>query len=99
MHAQQWPLADHEEVNCCRCGVRGTLLFTQRRFGIVRCPRCSLVFTSPRLKQGALQRLYEDSAYFDSAVYGFSKGINIAMLLQKAWTRGRLQLIRRLLGG
>ncbi|MBA3943050.1 MAG: class I SAM-dependent methyltransferase [Herpetosiphonaceae bacterium] len=99
MAVRQWPQADYEEVTCCRCGISGQLLFTQRRFGIVQCPQCHLVFTSPRLKKEAIRNIYEASSYFDEGVYGFSKQINLGMLLQRAWTRGRLDLIRGLVKG
>jgi SAM-dependent methyltransferase len=67
-------------------------------FEVVRCPVCTLVYVSPRLSPNALQRLYDDSAYFeDGGVYGGDgSGWNPAMLLQRAWTSGRLARIRRL---
>ncbi len=99
MAVQQWPPADYEVATCCRCGLNGKLVWTERCFGIVQCPRCGLVFTSPRLKKSAIRNIYEAASYFDDGVYGFSKQLNLGMLLQRAWTRGRLDLIRGLVNG
>jgi SAM-dependent methyltransferase len=68
------------------------------------------VFISPRLRPEALQRLYDDVGYFEGGVYG--SGVSSddgapsaegrwspAMLLQRAWTAGRLALVDRERGG
>ncbi|HEX2074709.1 MAG TPA: class I SAM-dependent methyltransferase [Geodermatophilus sp.] len=105
-----WTAADTEEVACCLCGVPGRPVHDVAPFGVVRCPRCDLVFISPRLRPEALQRLYDDAGYFEGGVYG--SGIagdgdrsgdaagrfSPAMLLQRTWTAGRLRLIDRALG-
>ena len=45
-------------------------LYRLTPFGVVRCPVCELVFVSPRLSPSALQRLYDEPAYFEGGVYG-----------------------------
>jgi SAM-dependent methyltransferase len=101
----RWTAEDTEEVVCCLCGVAGTLVHDVAPFGVVRCPRCELVFISPRLRPEALQRLYDDVGYFEGGVYGnavssaadapATGGPSPAMLLQRTWTAGRLRLIDR----
>ena len=69
---------------------------------LVRCPRCGLVFVSPRLAPAALQRLYDDVGYFEGGVYGDAaqepRRFDPAMLLQRTWTAGRLALLDRVRG-
>ena len=84
---------DCEEVPCFRCGKMGKVLFSRPPFGIVRCPSCAQVFTSPRLRN--LRMVYENPAYFEHNVYGFSRLVNIAFFLQRLWISGRLRLIKR----
>lgn len=91
--ADGWSAADVEPVVCCLCGEPGSPLYAQPPFAVVRCPRCALVFVSPRLTADALQRLYDAPAYFDDTVYGSSRW-SPAMLLQRTWTAGRLGLLR-----
>ncbi|MGY1707938.1 class I SAM-dependent methyltransferase [Geodermatophilus sp. SYSU D00758] len=102
----RWSTADTEDVVCCLCGVPGTLVHDVAPFGVVRCPRCRLVFVSPRLRPEALQRLYDDAGYFEGGVYGSRVStdaaapagdgrLSPAMLLQRTWTAGRLRLIER----
>lgn len=88
-----WSAADVEPVVCCLCDEPGTPLYEQAPFAVVRCPRCQLVFVSPRLTSAALQRLYDEPAYFDDTVYGTSRW-SPAMVLQRTWTAGRLALLR-----
>ena len=87
-----WTDADVQSVGCCVCGDPGTLRNDLPPFRVVRCPRCGLVFVNPRLRPEALQRLYDDTGYFEGGVYGGEH--SAAMLLQRAWTAGRLDLIR-----
>ena len=97
-----WTTEDTEEVDCCLCGVRGRLVHDLAPFGVVRCPRCGLVFISPRLAPAALQRLYDDVGYFEGGVYGDAaqepRRFDAAMLLQRTWTAGRLALLDRVRG-
>ncbi|MGY1691020.1 class I SAM-dependent methyltransferase [Geodermatophilus sp. SYSU D01105] len=110
----QWTAADTEEVVCCLCGVAGSLVHDVDPFGVVRCPQCSLVFVSPRLRPEALQRLYDDVGYFEGGVYGggvsstdaasdvgapTGSSLSPAMLLQRTWTAGRLRLVDAARGG
>ena len=100
----EWTAADTEEVVCCLCGVPGRLVHDVPPFGVVRCPICELVFISPRLRPEALQRLYDDSGYFEGRVYGDDVSgtgedrFSPAMLLQRTWTAGRLRMLDRLRG-
>jgi len=48
------------------------------------------VFVSPRLSPSALQRLYDEPAYFEGGVYGDQSSRSPAMVLQRTWTAGRL---------
>lgn len=84
--------AEIESVQCCVCGIPGELRYEFTPLGVVRCPRCSLVFASPRLGPAALQRLYDEPAYFDGGVYGQGSR-SPAMLLQRIWTAGRLATV------
>ena len=106
----RWTAEDTEVVVCCLCRVPGTLVHDVAPFGVVRCPQCELVFISPRLRPEALQRLYDDAGYFEGGVSG--SGVSSddgapsaegrwspAMLLQRAWTAGRLALVDRERGG
>ncbi len=92
-----WDDDDTEAVRCCVCDRPGDLLFRLPPFGLVRCPECSLVFVSPRLTPEALQRLYEAPQYHDG-VYGDPGRLSPTMLLQRAWTAGRLRLAAQELG-
>ncbi|SHN82326.1 Methyltransferase domain-containing protein [Geodermatophilus obscurus] len=104
-----WTAEDTEDVVCCLCRVPGTLVHDVAPFGVVRCPQCELVFTSPRLRPEALQRIYDDAGYFEGGVYGSAVStdaapsietrLSPAMLLQRTWTAGRLALIDRERGG
>lgn len=94
--APAWAVADTEAVTCCVCGVSGSPLYSVPPFGVVRCPVCALVFVSPRLTSQALQRLYDEPAYFEGGVYGQGSELSPAMLLQRTWTGGRLALIERI---
>ena len=93
--ATVWSRADVEEVRCCICDERGVEVHDLDPFALVRCPRCTLHFISPRLKPDALQHLYDDVAYFEGGVYGGQSDWSPAMALQRAWTAGRLRLIER----
>ncbi|PRY52134.1 methyltransferase family protein [Geodermatophilus tzadiensis] len=102
-----WTSEDTEEVDCCLCGVRGRPVHDLAPFAVVRCPRCGLVFVSPRLRPEALQRLYDDVGYFEGGVYGGAveggaaqepRRLDPAMLLQRTWTAGRLALLDRVRG-
>jgi SAM-dependent methyltransferase len=90
-----WTAADTETVACCVCGVDGVPLYRLTPFGVVRCPVCELVFVSPRLSPSALQRLYDEPAYFEGGVYGDQSSRSPAMVLQRTWTAGRLAEIGR----
>ncbi|SDC13361.1 Methyltransferase domain-containing protein [Geodermatophilus telluris] len=102
-----WTAEDTEEVDCCLCGVPGRPVHDLDPFAVVRCPRCGLVFVSPRLRPEALQRLYDDVGYFEGGVYGGAveggaaqegRRFDPAMLLQRTWTAGRLALLDRVRG-
>lgn len=88
-----WTDEDVEPVNCCVCDEPGEPLYALPPFAVVRCPRCRLVFVSPRLRPAALQEVYDDVGYFDGGVYGEQR--SVAMRLQRTWTRGRLALLPR----
>lgn len=90
-----WSASDTEPAVCCICGLPGEVRHRVPPFGVVRCPVCSLVFVSPRLTAPALQRLYDEPAYFDRGVYGDRGRWSRAMLLQRTWTRGRLAAMAR----
>ena len=94
---QTFTAEDTEAVVCCNCGVPGVPVYDLDPFGLVRCPSCHLAFMSPRLTGDALQRLYDDPAYFEDRVYG-SHGFSPSNLLPAAWTRGRLKVIEQELG-
>lgn len=97
---QSWQRGDTEAVTCCVCRREGRPIYDLDPFGVVRCPRCTLVFVSPRLNADALQRMYDDVAYFEGAgsVYGESDGNSAAMFLQRQWMAGRLALAGSELG-
>ena len=92
MPARTWRPEDLEEVRCFRCGMEGERLYSRGLFGVVRCPGCGQVYISPRVRD--LGAIYEDPAYFEAGVYGFSRRFNLAMTLQRIWSRARLRLIR-----
>ena len=101
MSESTWTADDTETVRCCVCGVDGTPLYRLPPFGVVRCPICTLVFVSPRLTSTALQRMYDEPSYFEGGdfsggVYGAQSRFSPAMVLQRTWTAGRLDEIRRL---
>jgi SAM-dependent methyltransferase len=91
-----WTEQDTESVSCCVCGADGVRVHRLPPFGVVRCPVCELVFVSPRLTSSALQRLYDEPAYFEGGVYGARARWSPAMALQRIWTAGRLAEIARL---
>jgi SAM-dependent methyltransferase len=88
-----WRAGDTESVCCCVCDLPGKPLYHQPPFGVVQCQVCRMVFVSPRLTPTALQRLYDQPAYFEGGVYGTQSPHSPAMLLQRAWTAGRLREI------
>ncbi|MGH7149518.1 MAG: hypothetical protein ACREIU_02410, partial [Planctomycetota bacterium] len=58
------------EVPCHLCGGKGQrLLFEDPPWRVVRCPDCSLVYTTPRPDPEALRALYGES-YWKSPVAG-----------------------------
>jgi 2-polyprenyl-3-methyl-5-hydroxy-6-metoxy-1,4-benzoquinol methylase len=89
--APAWTRDDTEAVVCCLCHREGRPVHDLDPFGVVRCPRCTLVFVSPRLRPEALQRLYDAPAYHEG-VYGTPSRFSPAMALQRRWTKGRLDL-------
>jgi 2-polyprenyl-3-methyl-5-hydroxy-6-metoxy-1,4-benzoquinol methylase len=89
-----WRREDTEAVPCCVCQREGRPIYDLDPFGVVRCPRCTLVFVSPRLRPEALDRLYGDPGYH-AGMYDNSR---VAMLLQRRWTSGRLTLVQEQLG-
>ncbi|MEO9139066.1 MAG: class I SAM-dependent methyltransferase [Jatrophihabitans sp.] len=89
--APSWQRKDTEAVVCCVCHREGRPIYDLDPFGVVRCPRCALVFVSPRLTSDALQKLYEAPEYHEG-VYGEPGRFSPAMLLQRQWTKGRLAL-------
>jgi len=89
----RWQAGDTEPVCCCVCDLPGEPLYSRPPFGVVRCRVCRLVFVSPRLTETALQRLYDQPAYFEGGVYGTQSPRSPAMMLQRAWTTGRLREI------
>ena len=72
MQSVPWQREDTEAVPCCVCHREGRPIYDLDPFGVVRCPRCTMVFVSPRLNPEALQRMYDDVSYFegDGSVYG-----------------------------
>jgi SAM-dependent methyltransferase len=93
-----WTREDTEAVTCCVCHREGRPIYDLDPFGVVRCPRCTMVFVSPRLNADALKRLYDDVGYFEGerGVYGSESGrFALAMFLQRQWIRGRLDLTER----
>lgn len=92
-----WTDADTEPVECCICATPGEPVYDLPPFGVVRCPHCSLVFVSPRLRPEALQAVYDDEDYFDGRVYG-RRSWSPATVLQRTWTSGRLKAIASELG-
>lgn len=85
--------ADTEEVTCCLCGDIGERVYDLPPYGVRRCARCTLVFVSPRLQGEALSRFYDQVEYFEGGVYGDQSRWSPAMVLQRIWTSGRLDLI------
>jgi 2-polyprenyl-3-methyl-5-hydroxy-6-metoxy-1,4-benzoquinol methylase len=83
-----------EAVACCVCGRPGRPVYDLNPLGVVRCPRCALVFVSPRPTPEALAGMYGDPSYH-AGVYDSSRG---ARLLQQMWTGGRLALAAAELG-
>jgi SAM-dependent methyltransferase len=79
------------------CRREGRPIYDLDPFGVVRCPRCTMVFVSPRLNPEGLQRLYDDVGYFegDGSVYGGAGRFSPAMFLQRQWMAGRLELAGR----
>lgn len=65
---------DFETVPCNLCGEDSPIpLFKINQFQIVKCSRCDLVYTNPRLRREDLQRVY-DRSYFhshNSLVHGY----------------------------
>ncbi len=94
-----WTSADTEDVRCCLCQREGRVLYRRPPFAVVQCPVCALVFVSPRLTSQALQRLYDEPGYFEGGVYGAQSRWSPAMVLQRAWTAGRLAAISAKLPG
>jgi SAM-dependent methyltransferase len=95
VRAQGWQGSDTEEVTCCLCDIPGTVLYRMPPLAVVRCPTCRLVYVSPRLSADALQRFYDEPAYFeDGGVYGGRGRFNPALALQRSWTAGRLEIIQ-----
>jgi SAM-dependent methyltransferase len=88
-----WQAGDTEPVRCCVCDLPGERLYDRPPFGVVQCRICRLVFVSPRLTATALQRFYDQPAYFEGGVYGTQSPRSPAMLLQRTWTAGRLREI------
>lgn len=89
-----WERADTEAVTCCICHREGRPIYDLDPFGVVRCPRCGLVFVSPRLRAEALERLYDDAGYYRDGVYGGKRRMSAALFLQRRWTAGRLALVQ-----
>jgi len=59
---------DFESTDCplCGAGERNIPLFHFNPFGVVRCSQCSLLYLSPRLKESAILRIYEEKGYYSS---------------------------------
>ena len=92
-----WRREDTEAVACCVCHREGRPLYDLDPFGVVRCPRCTLVFVSPRLNdRGPAAACTTTSAYFegDGSVYGDDGRFSPAMFLQRQWMSGRLDARR-----
>lgn len=64
-----------ESVSCYLCGSdEGKILVDDPPFRVLRCARCGLGYTSPRIRGDHLSRLYDDG-YFESEraeAYGYS---------------------------
>lgn len=88
-----WTADDTEEVACCVCRQPGRPIYRLEPFGVVRCPGCSMVFLSPRLHAEGRQRFYDDVGYFEGGVYGGQSPWSPAMIWQRVWASGRLNLI------
>jgi SAM-dependent methyltransferase len=84
-----------EHARCFRCDLPGEAVHHVEPFSVVRCSTCGQVFVSPRLNPEGREALYGDPAYFDDGVYRNAQ----ATLLQRTWSRGRLDLIEDALGG
>jgi len=94
----EWTAADTETVKCCVCGLPGRPMYDLPPFALVRCPVCDLRFISPRLTSEALQRLYDEPAYFEGGVYGTRSRHCGAMILQNTWVNGRLDRLAKMRG-
>jgi len=94
----EWTAADTETVKCCLCQVQGGPTHDLPPFALVRCPVCDLRFISPRLTAPALQRLYDEPAYFEGGVYGTRSPHSAAMILQNVWVNGRLERLAKMRG-
>jgi SAM-dependent methyltransferase len=84
-----------ESAVCFRCGGTGTRIHDLDPLGVVRCPTCGQVFTSPRLNDDGRRTLYNDADYFDDGIYGTSGSDR----MQRIWIAGRLDLIERHISG
>lgn len=95
-----WGPSELEDAVCFRCATPGALLHRVPPFGIRGCPRCGLVFVSPRLNERGRKQLYDDERYFqgDGSVYGARDGGGVALGLQRLWADGRLDLVAREIG-
>ena len=62
------PIADcFEDVKCYNCGSEGiSSSFVIDRFRHVRCRKCGMVYTNPRLREEITHDLYNDRAYDES---------------------------------
>lgn len=87
--------ADTEQVTCCLCGDAGKPIYDLPPYGVRRCARCTLIFVSPRLREEALSRFYDQVDYFEGGVYGDQSPWSPAMVLQRVWTAGRLHRIAK----
>lgn len=100
-----WTADDTEDAVCCVCRQPGRPIYRLEPFGVVRCPGCSMVFLSPRLHAEGRQRFYDDvsyfegAGYFDAGVYGGQSPWSPAMVWQRVWASGRLNLIEAALAG
>ena len=78
---------DLEPASCPMCGPDSpqTLRYDFAPYRVVSCPRCGLVFISPRLTEPAILKLYCDEEYYGSEVSG--QGYDEYLEVRHNWVR------------
>ncbi len=82
-----WSIDDLEKVFCPLCGSKPgvKIRYSFPPFKIVACRKCSLVFLSPRLTERNILELYQEEAYYQSAVPG--QGYDEYLEVRKNWLK------------